>query len=343
MPDLIERLCQNPERFDLFQALHVLERSEPARRPVGTSLGLDEAVRLAGHTRLGFPASDIHAVRASQKSGPPLTLSSAVMALGGAQGPLPLAYTEMLLDAARRGEGAGLAFVDIFEQRLLGFLYRSRRKHRVALAAGDVQAAPPLRALDALSGLGRIEGARGPQGQRAWLRHAGLQGAAPRSVASLLALLRDRLGIAFTGRSFVGAWLPLAEEARARLAGAGSRGFGGCGMGRALGARAWDPGAGISLSTPPLRADVVAGLLPGGATHGLLAWLVSRHQQQDLRVQLQVAIADAPPTRLCTRGDAGAGLAPRLGLATWLCGPARARDAGAPAVTVQPPRFRVRA
>ena len=36
---------------------------------------------------------------------------------------------------------------------------------------------------------------------------------------------------------------------------------------------------------------------------------------------------------------AGAGLPPRLGLATWLCGPARKRDAGAQAVTVQPPRF----
>ena len=342
MPDLIERLRQKPECFDLFQALHLLERAQPERAAVGTSLGIDEAVRLSGHTRLGFPASDIHAVRASQRPGPPLTLSSAVMALGGAQGPLPLVYTEMLLEAARRDEGASLAFVDIFEQRLLGFLYRSRRKHRVALAAGEVQAAPPLRVLDALSGLGRAEGARGPRGQRAWLRHAGLQGAAPRSLASLLALLRDRLGIPFTGRSFVGAWLPLADEARARLAGPGPRAPGGRGMGRTLGARAWDPSAGIALTTPPLRSDAVQGLLPGGATHGLLTWLVSRHQQQDIRVQLQVLIADAPPTRLGTR-DQASGLPPRLGLATWLCGPARAPDSGAKPLAVQPLHFLVRA
>ena len=59
------------------------------------------------------------------------------------------------------------------------------------------------------------------------------------------------------------------------LAGPGPGRRGGSGKGRALGARAWDPGAGIALSTPPLRADVVEGLLPGGTTHGLLAWLVS--------------------------------------------------------------------
>lgn len=333
MPALIERLRQAPQGFDLFQALHLLERAEPQRRPLGTSLGLDEAVRLSGPTSLAFAPSDIVSVSASDRPGPALTLSSAVMTLAGAQGALPLPVTEMLLEAARQREGGAQAFLDIFQQRLLGFLYRGRRKHRVALAGHAWQAAPTLRVLDAVSGLGCAEGARGPQGQRAWLRHSGLQGAAPRSMASLLALVGDRLGMEFKGESFVGGWLPLADEARARLGPNAPRGPGlgiGLGGGLSLGARAWDPGAGIALTTPSLRLAQFESLLPGQPAHGLLAWLVARHQQQDLQVKLRVNLADAPPTRLCTRRSADASLPPRLGLATWLRGP------------VQSPRFLLR-
>lgn len=340
MPDLIADLTAQPQGFGLFQALHLLERAEPQRQPVGTSMGLDEAVRLSGHVSLGFPPSDIRAVEASQRPGPALTLSSPVMALAGAQGPLPTAFTEMLLEGWRQRHPAGLAFLDIFHQRFLGFLYRGRRKHRVALWSGPLAQAPLLRALDALSGLGHAEGARAPGGQQAWLRHAGLQGAAPRSMESLLALLRDRLGIRFSGRAFAGAWHPLALPDRARLAGpAGRSGTSGTALGGdgALGARMWNPVAGIALRAPALDRARFEALLPGGRLHVLLAWLVARHQQQDTRVELQVSLAPAEPTRLCTRASDGAGLRPCLGLSAWLGMPATAAAPGG--CRLQSPRF----
>jgi type VI secretion system protein ImpH len=137
MPDLISSLLAQPQRFDLFQALHLIERAHAGRMPVGSSLGLDEAVRLSSPVSLDFVPSDIVAVCPSTRPGPPLTLSSAVMALAGAQGPLPLPFTEMVIDDARRSDRAAMAFLDIFHQRLLGFLYRSRRKHHVALTQGS--------------------------------------------------------------------------------------------------------------------------------------------------------------------------------------------------------------
>jgi type VI secretion system protein ImpH len=321
MPDLIHRLRQQPEGFNLFQALHLLERAEPARPPVGTSLGLDEAVRLSAPVSLAFPASDVQCVSESDAPGPALTLSSPVMALAGAQGPLPVAYTEMLIEGVRHRNPAGLAFLDIFQQRLLAFLYRGRRKHHMPLSAGPLQDAPLLRVIDAVSGLGRSEGARAPGGEAAWPRHAGLQGGAPRSVASLLAMLRDRLQLPFTGRSFVGAWLPLAREERARLSGR-QAGAPRLGQGAALGQRAWDPAAGIALGLSGLHAQHLDALLPGGVRHGLLAWLVTRHLQQDLRVKVQVDLAGAPATRLRARPETAPGLSPRLGLSAWLTGPA---------------------
>lgn len=321
MSDLIERLRAQPQGFDLFQAISLLERSEPGRASVGTSLGVDEALRLAAHVDLGFTPSDIESVTDSQRPGPPLTLSSSVMTLAGAQGPLPLPFTELLIERRRLRDRAGLDFLDIVNQRLLAFLYRSRRKHHVALAR-DTESAPALRALDALSGLGRAEGARAPSGQQGWLRHAGLQGAAPRSMAALLALVRDRLGIRFQGRQFVGAWHGLEPSERAVLGTAGRSALGGA---AGLGARGWDQEAGIELSTPALTLAQYAALLPGGRHHALLAWLVARHQQRETRVVLQPVIESPPPTCL----SASAPLPPRLGLSAWLGSPQR----------VQSPRF----
>lgn len=333
MPDLIAALREAPHEFDLFQAVSLLERSEPGRAPVGSSLGLDESVRLAAQVTQSFAASDLSALIESTQPGPPLTLCTPVLSVAGAHGPLPAPYTEALLERQRQNDASGLDFLDIFNQRLLGFLYRSRRKHNLALAGGSVETAPLVHALDALSGLGRTEGARGPGGEQAWLRHAALQNAAPRSMTSLLALMRDRIGVQFRGKQFVGGWHALAQRDRARLAsperpaGAESR----LGLGASLGARAWDQGDGLALAAAPLASARYAALLPGGKDHELLGWLVSRHLQRDMAVQLRLEPEGRPATRL----GATAPLAPRLGLSSWLCSP----GTGARAVSYQPARF----
>jgi type VI secretion system protein ImpH len=323
MSDLITQLRETPESFNLFQAISLLERSEPARAAVGRGLGLDEAVRLAAQVEMAFASSDIASVAASARPGPPLTLRTAALTLAGAQGPVAAPFTELLMARRQQRDGAGLDFLDIFNQRLLGFWYRARGKHHLALqrsAALKDRLAPLERSLDALSGLGRAEGAQSPGGDVAWLRHAGLQGAAPRSMASLLTLLRDRLGVPFDGQQFVGCWQPLALRDRVRLQGAasGRRGIApALGGGATLGARAWDQSAGIALSAPPLSAQQFAALLPDGAQAGLLAWLVARHLQRDITTTLTLTLAAAPSTRL---GRAtGEVLAPRLGRGAWLC------------------------
>lgn len=361
MPDLITQLRQDPHSFNLFQALSILERSEPARAALGTSVGLDETVRLVAQIGLGFAPSDLAALQESLRPGPPLTLTTTVLSLAGAHGPLPMPYTEMLLERRRQRDPAALEFLDIFNQRLLAFLYRSRRKHHPALAGDGIVTAPLVRSLDALASLGRgasengndsgNESARGPHGEQAWLRHAAVQGAAPRSMTSLLAVVRDRLGIHFTGKQFVGGWHTLALQDRARLHSQGKRAGqqAGLGLGASLGARAWDQGAGMALDAPPLPPHQFAALLKGGKTHTLLHWLVARHLQCDLEVQLKLQLAVRPVTRLVSNAPplpdttpaaepmTAAALAPRLGMSAWLCSPG---DASRPAsVAYQQPRF----
>ncbi|MBC5764499.1 type VI secretion system baseplate subunit TssG [Ramlibacter albus] len=373
--NLIERLRAEPQGFDLFQALSLLERAYAGegRRPIGSSVGLDETVRLAAQVEWGFAASDISSLEEEhvrengemkKRGGPPLTLRTSALTLAGASGPLPTAFTELLLERRRVGDRSGLDFLDIFNQRLLAFLYRGRRKHHLSLQGHErLSEAALLRCLDHLSGLGRAEGARGPNGERGWLRHAGLQGPAPRSMASLVALLRDRMGIRFECKQFAGAWHPLAEHERARLAGPGRALRSRLGKGAALGNRAWDQEDGIELSTPPLSYERFAALMPERfdrwplaphyrerlhpkPVHGVVSWLVARHLQRDTQVVLRPAIQKAPPTYLAGGHESpglkqtGVWIPPMLGISTWLTGGAD-RDPG-PKWQPQTPAFILR-
>ena len=340
MPDILAQLLRDPQHFNLFQAISLLERAAPDRAPVGTGVGMDEAVRLAAHVDLAFAPSDIASLRASAEPGPAWVLRTPAMTLAGANGPLATPFTELLIEQRRQRNSAGLDFLDIFNGRLLAFWHRARARHHVALAPGGTSPvptpnqapmAPLLRTVDALSGLGRGEGAHGPRGELGWLRQAGLQNGAPRSMSSLLALLGDRFNVRFTGEQFVGGWHALAAGDQARLQGRGMRRAGRqpSGMGASLGARAWDQAAGMALFLPALTPAHFEPWLPGSARFGLLGWLVASHLQADFKVTLTLTLS-APPATTLGRSTA---MAPRLGRSAWLS------NRNGAACTYRPARF----
>ena len=322
---LIARLLAHPHDFDLFQAIHLLERTQSWARPVGTGDGTDEAVRFAGHVSLAFEPSDIRAVRAQTAQTPQperttYTVSTAAMTLAGANGPLPLPFTEWLLARRAARETAMSDFLDIFNHRFLSFLYRSRQKHAPGLNGRAPDDAALTACLDALGNLGLRAGERGPGGARRWLRHAGLFGAAPRSMAGLLAMLSDRLGVAARGGQFVGGWRELDARDSVRLSGL-ARGASRLNGRAVVGRRCWDQAAGIRIEFVDLPADRFEALLPGGKLHELTAWLVQSYLEQDLDVH--VVLRPAPGPAACAVGGAGAA---RLGWTSWL-GAQRAANA----------------
>ena len=136
---LVQKLVAQPEGFNLFQAISLLERALPERAPVGTGDGRTEAVRLSSVVSLGFQASDVSRVTVSDQPGEPSHLSTAVLSLAGAQGPLPLPFTEMVLERTAARDHATADFLDIFNRRFLAFLYRSRKKHHMGLNWASAQ------------------------------------------------------------------------------------------------------------------------------------------------------------------------------------------------------------
>jgi type VI secretion system protein ImpH len=322
---LIGRLVNRPQGFNLFQAISLLERAAPSAPPLGEGSNELEAVRLSAVVSLGFQPSDVAGVAEGAPTGEAFTLRSPVMSLAGAQGPLPMPFTELLLERRAARDHATADFLDIFNHRLLAFLYRGRKKHHMGLNWASPEQSSLGASLDALSALGLASGARGAHGETAWLRHAGLLGGAPRSLTGLFALLGDRLGLRVKGSAFQGAWQAIEPGEQTRL-GRGRGDAARLGAGAVLGQRAWYQGAGIRLEFSGLTLARLRQFLPGAREHALVRWLVSRYVQQELQVELVLA----PATREVRRAALGAGGDMRLGWTAWLAGPS---STAAPAPT----------
>ncbi|MFM0551267.1 type VI secretion system baseplate subunit TssG [Paraburkholderia sediminicola] len=332
---LIARLVAQPQGFDLFQAIHLLERAQPWTRALGYGDGTDEAVRLRGFVSLAFEASDIRSAQrhplandaqphhahaghaAADHARQPretYTLTTPVMTLAGANGPLPMPFTEMVLARRAARETAMGDLLDIFNHRFLSFLYRSRQKLAPSLTSRSPRDAELAACLDALGNLGLHGGPRGPRGASLWLRHAGLLGGAPRSMTGLLALLSDRLGVTARGAQFVGGWHTVDAADSLRLARPGTRAprLGGLAV---LGRRTWSQSAGLRIEFFDLSETLFTALLPGGDAHELAAWLVRSYLQQDHEVSF--VLHRAKPA---SAGALGGAAAARLGWTSWVGG-----------------------
>ncbi|MGI4859077.1 MAG: type VI secretion system baseplate subunit TssG [Janthinobacterium lividum] len=317
---LIEALLANPHGFNLFQAISLLERETPGRAARATDVargdGAGESVRLSGHVALGFQSSDIHRVTASSAgasgdaascSGPAAyMLSTQAMTLAGGQGPLPQPYTELLLERLAARDYAMRDFLDIFNHRFIGFLFRSKKKHAPGLNWASPHASPLASCVRAIAHLDLGDRACG---DLPWLRHAGLMTAAPRSMAGLLSLLADRFGLAVRGTQFIGGWLALEPGSQMRLgAGAGLDGS------RALGHRVWDQAAAIDIAFDGIGMAQLRDLLPTGRSYRSLSSMVRRYLQERLDVCLVLELADdiRLPAKVGGRGAA------QLGWTSWL-------------------------
>src|SRR5580658_4298350 len=96
-------LFAEPWEFDFFQATLLLERLQPSRVPAGE--GVDpavEALRFRSDITHVFAASEVQALAPGAPSGAPPTLTANLLSLGGVSGPLPNAYSDMLIESAWR-------------------------------------------------------------------------------------------------------------------------------------------------------------------------------------------------------------------------------------------------
>ena len=201
-------------RFDFYRAVALLERLAPERESVGAGAEPgDEAVRFTSEVALAFPASDVAGVSRQQSHHHPAHMRVNFIGLAGGFGPMPIPYTELLLERLWRRDAALRDFLDIFNHRLVSLMYRVRKYHRVGLDFTSPPETPMARYLFAFMGLG-APGLRERQAtpDRVWLSYAGLVAQQPRSMTGLEHLLTDYLNVPVHMQPFRGKWYALAAD-----------------------------------------------------------------------------------------------------------------------------------
>ena len=309
-----QRLYTQTHAFEFGQALAVLQKLYPHGTPPGH--GVDprqETVRLSGPLSAEFATSALGPLQGPAVGETQPHLPVKLFGLGGPDGPLPYAWQEWLQLRRARKDHAPLAFLDLFHQRLLGQLFRSDGKYRVAAPFAGPAASPVQPLLRALSGLlPQALHERQAVPDAALLARTAILADRRRSVSGFQLLVQGEFGVSLRISQFDGGWSALPSSVHTRLGRSGSNNR--LGAGTLAGSRIWDEHAGIRITLGPLALATYQSFLPGGARHAGLMALAAFYFGIDMQVRLVLQLQDGqlPAPRL------GKNSATRLGWMSWL-------------------------
>lgn len=299
---LSARLRQEPQAFELLQALLLLEREQPRATSLGCGTSPQaEAIRLRGPLTPLFAASQVESLAIDEDG--KAQLATPVFGLGGPDGPLPYAYQEWLQQRARLKDHAPAAFLDLFQHRLLSILYRVLRKHRIALGFALPDASPVQAQLRAFTGLlPKALHERQALGDSAILARSALFMGGRRSLAGFTTLIRQHFAQPIQASAYEGAWRSIPSASRSCL-GRGARNLK-LGHDAVAGTRVWDEHAGIRLTLGPLAQEQASRFLPDGEAHDQLASLASFYFGPDMDCTLSLLVEGAAPLTLSRQHSA---------------------------------------
>ena len=315
---MIENIAKQPSRYDLFQAVRLLRRSSRAHQNAGDDFG----VRFGAEVNTAFAAAPIAGLDQGEPQQIP-RLRVTVMSLAGAGAVLPPPYTEALQRSLRDRQPALRDFLDIFNDRSIGLLWRAWARYRPAISAEESRGDHITEFLLALTGLldsGRSD--RLPISDRAVLYLGGHFARRVRPAAGLRAVVASRTGWPVKVEEFCGRWLPLPERERTHLAPAYAPRHNSLGAGAVLGRAVWDVESAVGLRIGPVNCAGFRDLMPKSPALRPLVALAGLYAGSaiDLRLQVVCAAAEAPKVLLGTHEP----IAPHLGWNVWIGQPQNA-------------------
>lgn len=308
---LLEALAREPERFELFAALRLIERAYRQQpRLARSARPEDDPVRLRHMPSLAFASKDVDRLEHDQATGRP-ALYGLVMGLFGPNAPLPLHLTEYAMQRQLNARDRSLvAFADIFHHRMQGMFYRAWADAQPVVQADRAEDDRLRVYLGALVGLATpgLEGR--DQLPDDYKRHfAGRLGALARNREGLQALLQQAFQIPVQVIEFVAEWMRLPADARLQLGrGQASQ----LGVSAVLGSQVRGCQHRFRLRIGPLDRVTFRQWLPGGRALNQLTAAVRSYagDTQAWDVQLLLRADQVPPMRLGRSG--------RIGLDSWL-------------------------
>lgn len=317
---VIEDLEANGLEYDFFQALRFLRHVFPEEPSIGTALRPgQESVRLHQSPTLAFPPTTLE--RAERRSDDPrLHLWTFGFGLTGPNGPMPLPFTEFVIERRERRKDRTLqAFLDVFHHRFLALFYRAWALNHPAAEAENGDRSRFHRHLRSLVGIGQesLVG-RDRLDDDAKVFHAGHLSHNVRSQEGLESILADYFEIPARVQPFRGRWLTLPADARCRLG--ESESTGSLGSSVIVGSTIWECQIRFRIIFGPLLMVDFKRFLPHGTAYKRLADWVRLYLGITYEWELQLVLRkeEVKPMKL--------GETAFLGWTTWMVSGAVAED-----------------
>lgn len=292
---LMQRLANEPHRFEFFQAVRLLlshHRQHSNERDLDA---LGQIVRFRSSISLAFPPSEIESLEIEwddcddAAAGPcdvagddagtggamfkSVTLTPAFIGLTGPSGVLPRHYTQHVAEREiYHRDSATRAFLDIFASRAIALYYQSWLKYRLHFqyeADREQRFLPQVLSLAGLGLSGTCERlADGGHGlaDESLAHYAGALRNRPQSAEWFSRVVSDHFRVPCEIEQFAGQWFELPAQERMLL------GRAGCALGQTsfCGAHIWDRQSKVRLTIGPLRRKQFDEFLPNGAaSHSL--------------------------------------------------------------------------
>jgi type VI secretion system protein ImpH len=341
-PAVIERLFEEPYRFEYFQAVRMLElwlkrHGTPQQGVVANFL------RFQNSTSLNFPASQLEAIhtepreldRDSRSLGAALQsatlkyirITPAFMGLLGGNGALPAHYTDRIAAHAlyKKDEGPR-AFLDTFSNRSLALFYDAWRKYRLELKYQIDGKDAFLALLLGLAGLGNESLRKRLTDQdggavldesigyfAASMRHR------PASAVQISRVLSEYFGQPVRAEQFIGCWYEVPPAQQTTLGGANSV----LGAGAMAGERVWQRDLRLRLVIGPLDGASFDAFLPGGLAARALQSMLAMFTGVSLEYEVQLVLCAADVLGVSLDGERSGG---RLGWDSYLVTGAQTQD-----------------
>ncbi|HJV73819.1 MAG TPA: type VI secretion system baseplate subunit TssG [Noviherbaspirillum sp.] len=295
-PGLIQRLRDEPYRFEFFQAVRLLLAHHRQHSPHSDFDALGQVIRFQNSIALSFPPSEIESLEfeweddgrsaeesiaqhmAESASMPMMpfkgvTLTPSFIGLTGPSGVLPRHYTQHVAEREiYHRDTATRAFLDIFTSRAVALFYQSWLKYRLHFQYESDPRNCFLPLVLSFAGLGlqgtreRLTEGAGGIGDESLAYYASALRSRPQSIDWFARVVADYFQIRCDVEQFVGQWFDLPPHERTYL------GVSNCVLGQTslCGARVWDRQTRVRLVIGPLRRKQFDDFLPNGAAFSSL-------------------------------------------------------------------------
>jgi type VI secretion system protein ImpH len=321
LPNIIRELTGRPQQFSFSQLMRLLRLwSKPESGAEWDSI-LRERVRFRPTLSLGFAVADVEelTIELSDSAYNKCPFASAritasFLGLYGSASPLPIFYTERLLDEKAEDSSDMRDFLDIFNNT---FFFLHDKLSRLVyplhqgLTANDLNTKHMLMAL---AGFGNMPLRESLEDEQSFLRYAGLFSMSTRSALGLRAMLADASGGSATRiHCNVLRRAPVPAEQRARL------GLAACTLGEdiVLGDAVPCYQGKIAIEIYDLDEESMQRLLPGTKLARRLRALIRNYCREPLDYEVLLSMRADAARPLCAGGNAQGRFA-RLGHDAWL-------------------------